>query len=524
MEIKVKNDSLTNISCDVLVVNLFEGVTSPAGGTGAVDKALDGLISSYVIGKEKFKGKLNEMYVLPTHGKIPADKVLLVGLGKSEDFSLNKIREISAKVVKKAKALKAKTVCSILHCLNEDMINDLKDRELIKGSDCCPGVAGLEAFDCAWMIAEGAVIGDYKFSKYKSKKEKEDEESEENNDSLEILEIAEIDSSKVDAVEKGIFKGKTIAEGLNLARNLVNEPAAEATPSKLAETAVSIEGIECKVYEKAEIENMNMGAYLAVARGSSEPPKFIHMTYKPSGNAKKKVAIVGKGITFDSGGLDLKPAASMRQMKTDMSGAAATLGLMKAIAVLKPDVEVHGIIAACENMPGSRAYKPGDVLTAKNGKTIEVDNTDAEGRLTLADALCYATELGVDEVIDIATLTGACVVALGEIAAGIMGNNQELIDKLIASAEQGGEYFWQLPLYKEYKDDIKSSIADMKNAGARYAGASTAGMFLKEFVGDTKWAHIDIAGPARLEKDFKELAKGASGAGLRGLVNYILSE
>jgi len=498
MELKVKNDSLTNVSCDVLVINLFEGVKTLAGGTGAVDKALNNLISSYAIEKEKFKGKLNEIYVLPTYGKMLADKVLVVGLGKPEEFNLNKIREISAKVIKKTKSLNAKKVCTILH-----------------GA----GIAGLDACECARMVTEGAVIGDYEFTKYKSK----DENNENNKKEIEILEIVELDSSKLESIERGLEKGKIIAEALNFARNLVNEPPCETTPSRLAEVAASIEGIECKIFEKEEIKKMEMGAFLAVAKGSSKPPRFIHMIYKPSVEAKKKIALVGKGITFDSGGLDLKPASSMRQMKDDMSGSAITLAVMKAIVLLKPAVEVHGIIAACENMPGSEAYKPGDILKAKNGKTIEIDNTDAEGRLTLADALCYATELKVDEIIDIATLTGACVVALGQIASGIMGNNQELIDKLINSAEKGGERFWQLPLYDEHKDDIKSDIADIKNAGSRYAGASTAGIFLKEFVGDTKWAHIDIAGPAFIDKEYKELSKGATAAGMRALINYILS-
>jgi len=498
MELKVKKDSIINASCDALVINLFEGVKTLEGATGAVDKALDNLIFSYVIEKEKFKGKLNEIYVLPTYGKIPADKVLIVGLGKKQEFNLNKIREVSAKAIKKAKSLKAKKVCSMVH-----------------GA----GVAGFDAFDCAQMIAEGAIIGDYEFKKYKTKKD----DDENNKNEIELLEIVEIDSSKLESIEQGLKKGKIIGDSLNFARNLVNEPPAETTPAKLAEVAASLEGIECKIFEKEEIEKMNMGAFLAVAKGSSESPKFIHMIYKPSGEIKKKIAVVGKGITFDSGGLDLKPSSSMRQMKGDMSGSAITLAVMKALVLLKPSVEVHGIIAACENMPGCEAYKPGDVLTSKNGKTIEVDNTDAEGRLTLADAICYATEQKVDEIIDIATLTGACVVALGQIASGIMGNNQELIDKLISSAEKGGERFWQLPLYDEHKDDIKSDIADMKNAGSRYAGASTAGIFLKEYVGETKWAHIDIAGPAMLDKEYKELCKGSSAAGMRAIINYILS-
>ncbi len=497
MKITVKKISLTEASCDLLVVNLFENVKSPGGGTGAVDKALDNLISDYIIKKEGFKGKLNEMYVLPTHGKIPADKILLVGLGKSEEFNPGKIREVSSKVIKKAGSLKAKTVCTILH-----------------GA----GTAGLEAFECARALTEGAIIGNYDFDKYKSKKDdKEDKKK------IETLQIIEIEESKLDDIQQGVEKGRIIALATNIARDLIYEPACEATPTRLAEAAQSINGIECKVLEKDEVEKMGMRLYLAVSRGSAEPPKFIHMKYTPQGECRKKVAIVGKGVTFDSGGLDLKPPSAMRMMKEDMSGSAAAIGIMNAIAGLKPDVEVHGIIAACENMPGSRAYKPGDVIKAMNGKTVEIDNTDAEGRLTLADAIHYAENQGVEEIIDIATLTGACVVALGQLASGIMGNDREFVNALVDSAEKGGERFWQLPLYDEFKDDIKSDVADMKNAGGRYAGASTAGIFLKEFVSKAKWAHIDIAGTAYIDKEIKEMPKGATGSGVRAIVNYILS-
>ena len=264
-----------------------------------------------------------------------------------------------------------------------------------------------------------------------------------------------------------------------------------------------------------------MGAFAAVAQGSVQPPKFIHMKYSPT-NPKKKIAIIGKGLCFDSGGLDIKPASSMLTMRDDMSGAACILGVMRAISKIKPDVEVHGIIAACENMPSGSSYKPGDILTAKNGKTIEVDNTDAEGRLTLADALCYACELGVDEVIDLATLTGACVVALGTAAAGIMGNNEEFVRDLIKTGSYVGEKYWELPMWQEYRDNMNSDVADMKNTGTRNGGASAAGMFLKEFVtDDVKWAHIDIAGTAFLEKPEKEFCKGATGAGVRTLLSYI---
>ena len=267
---------------------------------------------------------------------------------------------------------------------------------------------------------------------------------------------------------------------------------------------------------------MGMGAFLGVARGSSQPPKFIHMRYKPS-KPLRKIAIIGKGICFDSGGLDLKPPSSMLNMKDDMSAAAAVLAVMNVLKELKPNVEIHALIAACENMPGASAYKPGDILTAKNGKTIEVDNTDAEGRLTLADALCYACDLDVDEIVDLATLTGACVVALGNVASGIMGNSQSLIDKLIKCGAAGGERLWQMPMYEEYKDSLKSDIADMKNTGSRYAGTQTAALFLQNFVKKTRWAHIDIAGTAFLDKPVNELKKGATGAGVRTLLNYILS-
>lgn len=495
MEIKVRQGSLTEVDCDVIIVNLFEDVKHPSGATGAIDKALNNIISEHVLGKDDFKGKFGTTYVIPTYGKIPASKVLLVGLGKPEEFNLNKIREISAKAIRKCSSfLKAKKVCSILH-----------------GA----GTAGLDAFNCARIITEGTLIGAYNFNKYKSSQDEINE--------IQEFEIVELEESKVEEINKGVKIGKIIADSTNLARDLVNEPAQYATPLKLAEIAQGIKGLETRILNEEEIQHLNMGAFLGVARGSDQPPRFIHMKYSPSEQPRKKIAVIGKGVTFDSGGLDIKPAASMVNMKDDMAGSAATIGAMQAIAQLKPDVEVHGIIAATENMPNGSAFKPGDVLTAMNGKTIEIDNTDAEGRLTLADAICYAVDLEVDEIIDIATLTGACVVALGHMASGIMGTDQEMIDSIKTAADIGGERLWQLPLYPEYKDGLKSSIADIKNSGGRYAGASSAGMFLKEFVGKTKWAHIDIAGPAFIDKEIRELSKGPTGAGVRTLINYILA-
>ncbi len=466
MEIKVINNTQDQ-ECDVLVVNKFEG-----------ENTTSAIANTYAVQEDKFEGKFGETYILPTYGQEKHRKVIVIGFGKKEEFNPNKLREAVAKSIKKAMMIEAKTVAFKLN--------------------------GVE-FDYSEQFTLGAKIADYNFDKYKSEKKDKG-----------------VNVVYVEACESVVRKAEKIAEAMAFTRNLANEPAQFATPSELASIACDL-GLETKIYDKDECEKMGMGAFLAVGRGSSQEPKFIHMKYSCA-NPKKKIALVGKGITFDSGGLDIKPASSMLTMKNDMSGAACVLGVMSIIKELAPEVEVHGIIAACENMPGCSAYKPGDILTAKNGKTIEVDNTDAEGRLTLADALCYACELGVDEVIDLATLTGACMVALGSQAAGIMGNDDELVKKLIATAEKSGERYWELPMWEEYGESLKSDIADMKNTGSRWGGAQTAGVFLKKFVKDVKWAHIDIAGVAFLEKPHKELGKGASGAGVRTLLNYLIEQ
>lgn len=463
MEIKVL-DSVKDVSCEVLVINKFEG-----------EKTSQELANTYAVEKDGFEGKFGQTYLLHTLGKSSADKILIVGFGKKEDFDANKMRLAVSKAVKKLQQIYAKNAC-----FDFDV-------------NC----------DYGKSAAIGAMIADYVFDKYKTEK---------------AARVSEITFAKFS--EKDVKEGIVFGEAMKFARDLANEPAEFATPSKLAEIASNLDGITAKIYDKEEIERMGMGAYLAVGKGSAQPPKFIHMKYSGK-NPKKKIAIIGKGICFDSGGLDIKPASSMLTMRDDMSGAACVLGVMRALSSLEPDVEVHGIIAACENMPSGTSYKPGDILRAKNGKTIEVDNTDAEGRLTLADALCYACELGVDEVIDIATLTGACVVALGTGVSGIMGNDEDLISTLIRTAGDSGEKFWELPLFPEYKDSLKSDIADMKNTGSRQGGASIAGVFLKEFVNGPKWAHIDIAGTAFLEKPQKEFISGSTGAGVRTLLNYI---
>lgn len=463
MEIKVSQD-VKNLPVEVLVINKFEG-----------EKTSQELANKYVVEKDKFEGKFGQTYLMHTLGQIPANKILVVGFGKKEEFDHNKMREAVAKAVKKLQQIKAKKA-----------VFDFDVNA-----------------DYGKSAAIGAMIADYAYDKYKSEK---------------AHHLDEITFARF--TQEDVNEGIIFGEAMKFTRDLANTPAQIATPAKLAEIAKSIEGVETKIFDKQEIERMGMGAYLAVGQGSVQPPKFIHMKYTGK-NAKKKVAIIGKGICFDSGGLDIKPASSMLTMKDDMSGAACVLGVMKALSKLQPDMEVHGIIAACENMPSGSSYKPGDILTAKNGKTIEVDNTDAEGRLTLADALCYACDLNVDEVIDIATLTGACMVALGTVASGIMGNDEELIARLIKTGKDSGETYWQLPMFSEYKNSLKSDIADMKNTGSRYGGASAAGVFLQEFVKDTKWCHIDIAGTAYLEKPQKEFIAGATGVGVRTLLNYI---
>lgn len=462
MKINVQSD-IRNVCSDIMVINQFEG-----------EQTTEEIANKYAINEDKFEGKFGQTYLLQTYGEKPYRKILIIGFGKKNEFNTDKFRIAIYKSVKKAMQMEAKKVSF--------------------------DIAGVD-FDWAEQFGYGAITADYTFDKYKTKKDKK------------------IDEIFVNCNETALKRAIIIADGMKLSRDLANEPADFATPSKLAEIAESF-GLETKIYDKSDCESMKMGAYLAVAKGSSQPPKFIHIKYTCD-NPKKKIAIIGKGLTFDSGGLDIKPASSMLTMRDDMSGAACVLGIMSKIKELNPNVEVHGIIAACENMPGCSAYKPGDILTAKNGKTIEVDNTDAEGRLTLADALCYACELGVDEVIDIATLTGACMVALGSVAAGIFGNDNTMLKSFISLAKEVGERYWELPMFEEYKESLKSDVADMQNTGSRWGGASTAGLFLKEFVKDVKWLHLDIAGVAFMDKPMNEFIKGATGAGVRAIINYL---
>ena len=494
MEFKIKNISVTDIKSDILIINLFENTMLPGGATGAVDNELSGVISNFVIKKEGFNGQFGKMYVLPVPNHKNLTKVLIVGLGKRDDFNLNKLRELCSKVIQKIKTMdNVKTVVSMLH-----------------GAGC----AGFNVYDCAKTVIEGTMIGGLYTDKYKSDAK----------EPVKTFIIAESDSSKFAKAQEGFERGLLIGDTVNYARELINAPAELVTPEFLANIASDLDLDEVKIYEKKDIINMQMGAFMAVSQGSANAPRFIHMEYIPK-KPKKKIVLIGKGITFDAGGLNLKPATSMMTMKDDMSGAAAVLSIMRNIRKFKPNAEVHALIAACENMPSGSAYKQGDIVTAMNGKTIEIDNTDAEGRLTLADALCYAQQLNPDVIIDIATLTGAVSVALGGVSSAILGNHEELIQKLIKCGTQGGERLWEMPMFPEYFENLKSEVADMRNSGTRGGGTSAAALFLKNFVKDeTPWAHIDIAGTAVIDRAILENPKGATGVGVRTLINYILSE
>jgi leucyl aminopeptidase len=505
MDIRVHHGDLTKVACDLLIVNLFAGVTQPGGGTGAVDRALDGWISE-LIAQDSFKGKVGGTLIIPTHGKIPAKRVLLIGLGEAKDFDLEQIRRVAATAIKQAKEFKAKTVATIVH-----------------GA----GIAGLPAAPCAEAVAIGSLLAAYSFDTYKSKKPDEPTAG------IDTLIIVEHDAAKLADVEAGVARGRTLGDAANMARDLANEPPDIMNPFFLAHQAAAMaaeHGLACEVWDEQRIAEERMNCLLLVGRGSHHPPKFIRIDYTPDGTPRKRICLVGKGLCYDSGGYSLKPSEFMRHMKTDMTGAAVVLAVLKALSVLRPDVAVTGLIPACENLISGHAYKVDDVLRARNGKTIEIDNTDAEGRLVLADALSYAAEQDFDAIIDIATLTGGCIIALAHIWTGIMGTDQPLIDSLIAAGQTTGERMWPLPFDDEVKEMMTASdIADLRNSAGREGSAMQGGIFLREFAGDTPWAHLDIAGTSFLDAGAAYLArntrtylgKGPTGIPVRALVEYI---
>lgn len=490
MEIKGSTQAVADWSGDAIALGFFcgETVIRLPESLAALDDKLSGAVAD-IIAETEFKGKSGNISLNRVGGKGAIKKILLVGLGEEGHWDSKAVRSTAAAIARMVKP----------------------DRTLKTLALHLP-IAG-DAATTAQMITEGITLGLYSDNRYKS------------GDDIEDPALTTVDILDIGDQSAAIALGQVLCEGTIYARELVNSPANVINPVTLAESVRELAqeyGLELTVLGQAECEAQNMGAYLGVAEATDLPPQFIHLVYKPAGTPRKKVAIVGKGLTFDSGGYNIKPSGpSIAMMKMDMGGAAATFGAAKAIAQLKPDVEVHFISAATENMISGSGLRPGDILTASNGKTIEVNNTDAEGRLTLADALVYAEKLGVEAIVDIATLTGACIIALGDDICGLWGDDQ-LADAISAASEKAGEKFWKMPLEASYFESMKSPIADMKNTGSRSGGSITAALFLKEFINDTPWVHLDIAGPAWSEKDADIYSQGGTGFPVRTLVHWVM--
>ncbi|MCY4530195.1 MAG: leucyl aminopeptidase [Chloroflexi bacterium] len=492
MKFDVTAGDITVRDTDAIVVNLFEGVTDPGGATGAVDRALDGAISGLVAAGE-IKGKRGEVTIIHTLGKIAPSRVVVVGLGKSSVFDAEVVRSVSGETARRLQKIGVSRFSTIAH-----------------GA----GIGGMDAAQSAQAIVEGTVLGLYEFDRFKSSKN--------NEKSVETVEIVEYDASKLAALQMGVDRGLVIADAVTICRNMVNEPGNRMTPSRMAERALKAaddSGLEIDVLDTPDLEALGMGAFLGVAQGSKEPPKLIVMKYDGDPeNPENNLAIVGKGITFDSGGISIKPSANMGDMKGDMAGGAAVISAMKVIGQVGPKINVTGIVAATENMPGGGAQRPGDIVRTMSGKTIEIDNTDAEGRLVLADAVHYAHSQGIRRIVDIATLTGAMSIALGHICSGLFGSDQAFIDQVKESGDMAGERLWQLPTYNEYKEQYRSDVADIKNTGGRPAGSITGALIIGEFAGDAAWAHVDIAGTSFSRKTSGYTVKGGTGVMVRTLV------
>ncbi len=492
MEIKLISKDATQVEADALIVYHFEGAAAPEGPAAAIDKAMDGAISHLLEDKE-FTGKFLEQTELHSLGKIRAKRVALVGLGKKQDFTLDRARMAAGAAARYIQNLGAKVGATVIP----------------DGS--------LKPDEAAQAAVEGALLGVYAFKRYK----KPDPETREMKEML----IVEEDPARAASLGKAVERGRVIAEAVCRARDWVNEPANYMTPAQLAEEARKIaerEHIEIKVLEKEDIQKLGMGCLLAVNQGSHQPPRFVVMNYRGAGPDKPVVGFIGKGITFDSGGISLKPQEGMGEMKGDMSGAAAVISSLGAIARLGIKINITGVAPITENLPGGMAYRPGDIIRSMSGKTVEIISTDAEGRLILSDAIAYARQMKFSPLIDLATLTGACHIALGDHVSGAFTNNTDFLQKVLRASEAAGEKMWQLPLFDEYKELNKSDLADIKNTGGRYGGAITAAWFLREFAEDTPWVHLDIAGTFLSEKDRGYNAKGATGVGVRTLVNLAI--
>ncbi len=475
-------------------MNLFEGVAQPGGATGVVDRALDGAITQLITAGE-IKGKAGELTLVHSLGRIPASRVIVAGLGKQAEFSADCVRRVSAEASRFARSRAARRVATIVH-----------------GA----GAGGLPPDRSAQAITEGAILGLYRFRRHISK--------EPENGDIEQLLIVEKDEAQRGPLDKGCAAGRITAEAVNFARDMINEPANFMTPNTMAELARDLArdcGLGLTVLERAQMRELGMGGLLGVSQGSHQDPKFIVLSYRGDPASAEAVGLVGKGITFDSGGISLKPSEDMGDMKGDMAGGATVMAAIRALAGLKPAINVTAVVPATENLPGGSALKPGDVITAMGGKTIEIISTDAEGRLILADALSYAVKNGLSPVLDVATLTGAVRVALGDVTVGVFSNNEELAGKVMAAAAQAGERMWQMPMFEEYREQYKSDVADVKNTGGRYGGAITAAQFVGEFAGDTPWVHLDIAGTSLSRKEKGPVVKGATGVAVRTLISLV---
>ena len=491
MIINVVKGNIAEREDAAIVVNLFQGVSQPGGATGAVDSALGGAVTD-LISDGDITGKRGESTLIYSLGRLTAKRVVVAGLGKSSDFTADVARDVHADVARLLASKGVESYSTILH-----------------GA----GIGGLDVGESAQVAAEGIALGLYSFEKYKSDPK---------DSSIGTVNVIEFDESKLDDITKGVERGTVIAQSVNLAREMGNEPANYMTPTRMAEIALDVSqgaGMELTVLDRADIERLGMGSFAGVAQGTEEPPKFIVIRYDGDpDNPANNLGLLGKGITFDSGGLDLKSAEGMLTMKSDMSGGACVIGAMKAIGALGPKINVWGIVPATENMPGRRAQRPGDVVRAMNGKTIEIGNTDAEGRLVLADALCYAVEKGVTRIVDVATLTGAVGVALGNGATGVFGNDQEWVDTVVGAGNVVGERMWQLPTFESYSAEYHSDIADIRNTGGRGAGAITGALIIGEFAGDARWAHLDIAATTKTAATKGINPKGSTGVPVRTLI------
>ena len=483
-QVLASEESVGDVSVDAVVVAAFKSSDGLMLSSDAqtLDDALGGELSEHLT-HTAFKGKVAEVALVPTLGRVPARTIVVAGLGDKEEAGRNEVMRAAGSVGRRL--TDRSTIASALHA-------DISDQQAIAGA------------------AEGFLLGSYKFTTYKSDPHPS-----------KIERIAMLGGPADDLIERGV----ATAEATTLARDLTNEPADTIYPETLAERArevADVGGLDFEVLDESQLAKRGFGGLITVGKGSAKPPRFIVMRYQPEGKARQTLAIVGKGITFDSGGLSIKPAGSMETMKTDMAGAAAVIGAMSAMSKLKPQIEVLGLVSAAENMVSGQSVKPGDVIKHYGGGTSEVLNTDAEGRLVLADALAYACEREVDAIVNVATLTGAIMVALGPKSAGLFSNDDALREEVADAAERAGERVWPMPLYDDYRSDIDSEIADIKNTSSRWGGAIKAALFLRNFVKKgVPWAHLDIAGPARNDSAYDEVPKGGSGVSTRTLIAWI---